>query len=126
VLTSPDRVRRLDVHQIRQVRLAGGVRFWVVPSRRGLCLYSQDPPPWNDTFGGCTVRLAQATGAGNSINLHLRDGKRIVAGVVPDTNQTLRVRTATGTIRSVPVIDGLYVVPTGLRHLYIKSVSATS
>jgi hypothetical protein len=73
--------------------------------------------------GVCTRDLAQATAGLAKINVR-RDGHPgIVVGVVPDTNTTLRVRTATGAIRTVPVADGVYVVPTGLRHISIKRIS---
>jgi hypothetical protein len=124
-LASPKPSRRIDIHQIRQVKLGNGIKFWVVAGGQGLCLFSQDLPRNGEAFGSCTANLAHATSRGNSINLRLRNGKRIVAGVVPDTNQTLRARKATGAIKSVPVIDGVYVVPAGLRHISIKSVFAT-
>jgi hypothetical protein len=57
-----------------------------------------------------------------SLNVTLKGGRREIVGVVPDTNASIRVRTHTGAIRTVPVLDGVYVVSTGERHNYIRGL----
>jgi hypothetical protein len=53
----------------------------------------------------------------------LLSSPRIVVGAVPDTNAIIHVRTAGGQIRAVAVSNGVYIVPVGLRHIYIKGLS---
>jgi hypothetical protein len=110
---------RRDVHEIREVAIVGIPRFWVEPGAEGISIYTVTS---GQAYGDTTANLAQSTDQGTSLNVSLKSGRRDVVGVVPDTNASIRVRTRTGSIQSVPVIDGVYVVPTGEHHIYIRGV----
>jgi hypothetical protein len=110
---------RRDVHQLREISIAGIPLVWVEPDAAGIGMYTLVS---GQAVGGTTANLAQSTAQGMSINVSLTDGCREVVGVVPDTNPSVQVRTPTGSIRTFPVIDGVYVVPAGERHIYIRGV----
>lgn len=124
VLASTHPSRVVQTQAIREVQTTAGVRFWVVPAATGLCLISVDPRNSGATYGSCTNDLAQAEADGTSLNVWRADHRRAVAGVVPDTNPSIRVRTANGQIQTVTVHDGVYIVPTGLHHIYVKGLPA--
>jgi hypothetical protein len=104
-----------DVRAIRQVSLTEGARIWVEPTSAGLCVYAT-------SYGVCNGTLDNTRQSGMSLNYKFSKRKRVAIGVVPDTNTTIRAKTATSRIVTYPVRDGVYVVPTGLRHIYIKSL----
>jgi hypothetical protein len=110
---------RRDVHEIRQVTIAGLPRFWVEPGAEGISMYTV---VGGQAFGDTTANLAQSTAQGTSLNLSLKSGRRDVVGVVPDTNASIRVRTRSGSIQKIPVIDGVYLVPAGEHHIYIRGI----
>jgi hypothetical protein len=106
-----------DVRAIRQVSLPDDVTVWVEPYSAGICVYTI-------SYGVCSGSVASARQSGISMNYLFGGdaGKRVVIGVVPDTNATVRGKLASGRIVTYPVWDGVYVVPTGLRHIYIRSL----
>jgi hypothetical protein len=126
VLASTHPYRVVQSQAIREIQTTAGVRFWVLPGATGLCLISVDPRSSGTTYGSCTNDLAQAEADGASLNVWRADRQRAVAGVVPDINSSIRVRRANDQIRTVAVHDGVYIVPTGLHHIYVKGLPASN
>lgn len=106
VLASPVDQVQLDPFQMREVITSSGVRVFVIPGQRGMCVSYTVPSPLTGLFEGgganCSGSLAQAESEGLSLNAS-DPGICTSFGVVPDGK---RARAP----RSVRVTDGIYAV----------------
>lgn len=112
-LLAPNEPPQLDLNQVRAVTTASGVRFWIVPGRRGMCIGSVLAPRFPNGLGSgaaaaCTadLSLAESQGVGFSAG---DSGVHITCRVVPRTIPTITIRTRRGTRKTIAVPDGIYV-----------------
>ncbi len=93
---------QLDPSQVRQVITRSGVRLYVIPGRRGLCLFT-------DGGGGSCDLLPYVEAHGIFMTLGSPGVTRSYR-ILPQAVQSITVHTRRGP-RKVPVPDGIYVGP---------------
>jgi hypothetical protein len=101
---------QLDPSQIRQITYHG-IRIWVVPGAKGICLSAEDRPSAGGGSGGassCASRLSQAT-QGIGFTSSGTDFGSTTYMVLPTTHPTIRIRTGPHSFRTIRPPYGIYV-----------------
>ena len=111
---SPNQPSRLDPHEIRRVTTPAGVRLWVLPGRRGLCLATLEPPhlpdaPFPSGNSSCSASVALAKSAGVGFTDRHLGGPTTTYRIVPTTAPTITIRDRHGHRRTIRPADGIYV-----------------
>ncbi len=119
---------------LREVTTTSGLRFWVdpslVPNRLNGRVVSQSAVvclrqdlrsfQWHICSGSLSSVLAVGAWAGTK----LANGRSVIFGIVPDTNQTITLRLRGGGTRVIPVVHGVVVTPAnGVSEILVKGVS---
>jgi hypothetical protein len=92
---------QLDFTQVREVITHSGVRLYVIPGRRGLCLSTAGGTGCN-LLPGVETQGTSLTGGSLGITRTYR--------LIPKTIKSITIRTSTGR-HKIPVPDGIYVSP---------------
>ncbi|MGI8716168.1 MAG: hypothetical protein ACR2NR_23895 [Solirubrobacteraceae bacterium] len=103
-----------DPREIRQVTTPAGVRLWVIPGRRGLCLATLERSRLPDgRFAGgassCSSSIALATSAGVAFTSRHLGGPTMTYRIVPTTAPTITIRDRQGSHKTIRPADGIYV-----------------
>lgn len=103
-----------DPREIRQVTTPAGVRLWVIPGRRGLCLATLERSQLPDgRFAGagssCSASIALATSAGVGFTSRHLGGSTTTYRIVPKTAPTITIRDRQGRRKTIRPADGIYV-----------------
>lgn len=114
-LMSPIKQPRLDLEQIRQVTFRSGVRVWIIPGARGMCLATLDQSRLPNVYGtgsaaSCTDSLARAESQGTGFSSGFPGGATVICGVVPRTMPTVTISLGHHKRRTIRPVDGVYIV----------------
>ena len=115
---TPDTPPQLDPYQIREVITRSGLRVYVIPGRRGLCLATLDRSRFPDGIltGGASsssANIAQAISQGVGFSSRHLGGPTITYRIVPRSIKTITIRSKHGTRKRIAVPDGIYVHQSG-------------
>jgi hypothetical protein len=123
VSTAGPRPGSVDPHEIRQVQSRSGAEFWVVPGTNTVCIFSLIRPASGRLGGGgaqgqCSPPRDRVLGTGITDHEYLRNGAPVTVGVMPASVPSVTVTYTNGSIRTIPLTDGVYVVPgRGVRRI---------
>jgi hypothetical protein len=107
------------VKATREVTTSSGLQVWV-QAGNVICMNSIP----SERVGTCSSDPAFTLASGLVAFPLLPSGSRMILGVVPDTNQTVTVDTASGGTRSVPVTDGVFITPAhGVTQIRIRAIT---
>ena len=109
---SPDQPPQLDPQQIRQVTTRAGVRLWVIPGCKGLCLATLERSHLpNGLFSGgtwsCSGSLALAESAGVSFTSRHLGGPTTTYRILPKTVPAITIRDRHGNPKTIRLPDGI-------------------
>ena len=102
----------LDPEDIRQATTRSGIRAWIIPGARSLCVAVVDKPRFPRLFAGtgagmgCSRDVASAVTGGAGIS-----GDNWHYGVLPNTKPTLTIRTGPHAHKTIRPPDGVYSLP---------------
>ena len=104
----------LDPKDIRQATTRSGIRAWIIPGARSLCVAVVDKPHFPRLFGGtgaamgCSRDVASALSRGAGIS-----GDNWHYGVLPNTKPTLTIPAGPDAHKTIRPPDGVYIYRTG-------------
>lgn len=112
----PNQPPQLDPRNIRQITTPSGIRVWVIPGQRGLCIAALDRLPFAVHSGiatgageACSANLTQAETTGTGLTSGRPGGATITYRVLPKSKPTVTIRTGPHTHRTVTPPYGIYV-----------------
>jgi hypothetical protein len=122
-LTSPRQPTQIDPEDMRQATTRAGVRAWIVPGRRGICVAALDqaslPVLQRHATGaaeGCSGTFALAGSFGAGFSSCCTAGFSWHYGVLPNAHPILSIRTGPHSDKTIRPRDGLYIYRTRTRR----------